>query len=354
MDPSEKDALLYVPNAGLTTLEQMGVTDKTARFNNTDGTHMAMAEGSLPESMSQFSRLEQYTNLQKPPKTQFPDLEAKIDTRITYDILPMTVRVDFFPITDASVMTYVTVQFANKDLQLKMKDGVSTASIHMFGQFTTISRRVVQTFDADMEIDGGPKQYLTDWAQRKSVGQKAVPLKPGRYRLVVVCKDQVGGFANNWETPVDVPRLDPDTLSSSTLILADDIEKVPLRNLGTGEFVIGSTKVRPRIGEHDIPGFRRDETLGIYMKLYNFGVEELTRKPQGEILYEVLKAGTAVPIATATDDVSKIPDASGSQVTLQKLLPLGKFSPGQYTLRMKITDKNRNQVLTRSAQFTVT
>jgi GWxTD domain-containing protein len=357
MDPSEKDALLYVPNAGLTILEQMGVTDKTQRFNNSDGTHDAAPLGGMPESMNEFTRLEQYVNLQKPPKTKFTDLEAQIDSRITYNILPMTVRVDFFPVTEASVMTYVTVQFENKNLQLKTTDGVSSANIHMFGEFTTISRRVVQSFDADLRIDPGPKQYISDWAQKKSIGQKVVPLKPGKYRLVVVCKDMVGGNVNNYEVPVDVPRLDPDTLSTSTLILSDDIEKVAMRNLGTGEFVIGSTKVRPRIGgpgEHDVPSFRRDEILGIYMKLYNFGVDEQTRKPLGDVQYEIVKTGSGEPIASSTEDVSKLPDASGSQVTLQKFLRLEKFAPGQYTLRLKITDKNRNQTLTKTAQFTVT
>ena len=358
MDPSEKDALLYVPNAGLTTLEQMGMSDKTARFNNSDGTHMAMPIGGLPESMNEFTRLEQYVNLQKPPRTKFTDLEAQIDTRITYNILPMTVRVDFFPVTEASVMTYVTVQFDNKNLQLKTKDGgVTTANIHMFGEFTTISRRVVQSFDADMQIDPGPKQYISDWAQRKSIGQKVVPLKPGKYRLVVVCKDVIGGNVNNYEVPVDVPRLDADTLSTSTLILADKIESVPMRSIGSGEFVIGAWKVRPRIGgpgEHDIPAFRRDETLGVYMKLYNFGVDEKTRKPLGQVQYEVTKTGAAEPIATSTDEVAAMKDASGSQVTVQKFLRLEQFPPGQYTLRLKITDKNRNQVITKTAQFTVT
>jgi len=38
MDPSEKDALLYVPNAGLTMMEQMGLSSKADRFTRTDGT----------------------------------------------------------------------------------------------------------------------------------------------------------------------------------------------------------------------------------------------------------------------------------------------------------------------------
>ncbi|MGH9625829.1 MAG: GWxTD domain-containing protein, partial [Bryobacteraceae bacterium] len=38
LDPEEKDALLYVPGAGLTEMEQMGLADKTQRFERTDGT----------------------------------------------------------------------------------------------------------------------------------------------------------------------------------------------------------------------------------------------------------------------------------------------------------------------------
>src|ERR1700723_3385863 len=41
MDPSEKDALLRVPGAGLTMAESMGLADKSSRFSNTDGTNVA-------------------------------------------------------------------------------------------------------------------------------------------------------------------------------------------------------------------------------------------------------------------------------------------------------------------------
>src|SRR5450432_707002 len=75
MDPSEKDALLYVPGAGLTLMEQMGMSNKTARFQNTDGTHLGQAFGGSSESMMEFNRLEQFAKLQKPPAIKFKDLE---------------------------------------------------------------------------------------------------------------------------------------------------------------------------------------------------------------------------------------------------------------------------------------
>ncbi len=101
MDPSEKDALLYVPGAGLTLMEQMGMSDKTQRFNNTDGTHLGMPFGGQPESMNEFNRLEQFAKLQQPPAIKFKDLEADVTSRISYNILPMQVRADFFPVTDS-------------------------------------------------------------------------------------------------------------------------------------------------------------------------------------------------------------------------------------------------------------
>jgi len=50
MDPSEKDALLYVPGAGLTMMESMGLADKTDRFNRTDGTHLGTPFAARPRA----------------------------------------------------------------------------------------------------------------------------------------------------------------------------------------------------------------------------------------------------------------------------------------------------------------
>src|SRR5215475_4474646 len=145
MDPSEKDALLYVPGAGLTLMEQMGMSDKTARFNRTDGTHLGVPFGGETQKMNEFNRLEQFAKLQRAPSIKFKDLEAAVTSRISYNILPMRVRTDFFPLTDASVLTYITVQFDNKDLQFKAKDGVQKAVINLYGRITTMTRRMAVT-----------------------------------------------------------------------------------------------------------------------------------------------------------------------------------------------------------------
>ena len=99
--------------------------------------------------------------------------------------------------------------------------------------------------------------------------------------------------------------------------------------------------------------FKRDEKMGIYLKAYNFEADDKTRKPAGEVEYQLTKNGSNEKIFDFSEDVTKIPNASASQITIEKLLPLKDLAPGQYTLHLKITDQKRNQVLTPSAQFTV-
>jgi hypothetical protein len=154
---------------------------------------------------------------------------------------------------------------------------------------------------------------------------------------------------NNYEMALNVPHFDDEKLASSSVILADVIERVPTRSIGTGQFVIGSSKVRPRLNST----FRRDEKLGLYLQLYNFAGDEKTHKPNGEIGYELVKDGSNQKVMEFSEDVSKIENASATQVTVEKILPLKDLEPGQYTIRMKVMDKNSNQTLTPAAKFTV-
>ena len=347
-DPSEKDALLMVPGAGLTMCEQMGQCDKTQRFQRTDGTHLGTGTQALPESMNEFTRIERLAKLQAPPAVKFKDLEAAVNSSVKYNLLPMKVRADFIPITGSSVLTNVTIQFERKDLQFKQKEGVSAATVNIYGRITSMTRRPVNWFEDTVSVDV-PTDLLQQAVQGQSIYQKVIPLQPGRYRLNIAAKDVVGGNTTNYELALDVPRLEDDKLSQSSLILADLIEKVPTRSIGTGQFVIGTSKVRPRVSDT----FNHTEKLGIYLQLYNFEPDEKTRKPEGTIDYEIVKNGSNEKVFEYSEDISASPGAA-AQIIVEKLLPLQQLVPGQYTLKMKVVDKKRNQTLTPSATFTVT
>jgi GWxTD domain-containing protein len=349
MDPSEKDALMMVPGAGLTMMEQMGMASKTDRFNRTDGTRLGTGNQPLPASMNQFERLQQFANLQKAPPIKFKDLEAQVNSTIKFNLLPMKARADFMRMTNSTIMTNLTLQFDKHDLQFQDKEGVSKAVVNIYARITSMSRRVVNVFEDVVTIEV-PTGLLGEASKGASVYQKSVPLAPGMYRLNVVAKDIIGGNMNNYEMALNIPHFDDEKLASSSIIIADLIEKVPTKSIGTGQFVIGTSKVRPRLNET----FRRDEKMGIYLQLYNFGPDEKTQKPNGQIEYEVVKNGTNKKVFEFTEEIGKMDNASSTQTTVEKVLPLKDMEPGQYTIRMKVLDRNRNQTLTPTATFTVT
>ena len=345
MDPSEKDALMMVPGAGLTLMEQMGLSSKTDRFSRTDGTRLGIGNQPTSMKMNQFERLQQFANLQKAPPIKFKDLEAAVTSTVKFNILPIRVRADFMKITSTSIQTNITLQLERRDLQFQNKDGIAKSSVNIYARITTMARRVANVFEDVVSIEF-PNEMLEAASTGANVYQKSVPLAPGTYRLNLVVKDVYGGGMNNFEMVLNVPRHDDEMLTFSSVVLADQIEKVDTRSIGSGPFVVGTTKVRPRVSET----FKRDEKMGIFMKLYNFQTDERSNKASGSIEYAVTKKGSDQKIFEFSEVVG---EKTGTDFTVEKLLPLKTLEPGQYTLMMKVTDKLRNQTVTPSATFTV-
>jgi GWxTD domain-containing protein len=348
-DPSEKDALLRVPGAGLTLYEQMGLADKADRFTNQTGMMLGAGPLSGTAQMNVFDRIQRYVAVQKAPEIKFKDLEAAVSSSIRYDLLPMRVRADFIPVTENNVYASITVQFNQSDLQFRQKDGMAEAVVNLYGTITTMTRRVISRFEDIVTVPPIPAESIGQVAGRSSVYHKMLSLAPGRYRLSIGAKDEIGGNMSTYEMALDVPRFQEDRLQTSSLILADVLERVPIRSIGQGPFIIGATKVRPRVTET----FKRDETMGIYMKVYNMEPNEGTNKTEGTVTYEIIRNGTNAKVFEYTEDVNAL--GGGVQFVIEKRLPLAQLGlePGEYTLQIKVTDALRNETLTPSAKFTV-
>ncbi|HET7108862.1 MAG TPA: GWxTD domain-containing protein [Candidatus Acidoferrum sp.] len=345
MDPSEKDALLNVPGAGLSLMESMGLASKTDRFTRSDGTHLPTAMGGTPASMNEFTRLELYAKVQRPPEVKYKDLEALVTSRMVRDQVKFNYRTDFLKVTNDTVLVPVTVQVPNNQLQFKNKDGVYTAQLNIFGRVSTLTNRIVQTFEDSVTRDY-PESLYKQSMKLSSVYQKSLPLRPGLYRLDLVIKDVDSGNVGAINTRLAVPRYEDEKLEASTLILADQIEHVPAKQIGTGQFVLGSSKVRPRL-EAD---FTTADKLGIYMQIYNLKGDEKTHKSNANFVYTVKKGDQQVMQFKETSADMK---QTGDQVTIERLLPLATLVPGKYTLEVNATDLLGNVTISRTAEFTV-
>ncbi|MCI0628125.1 MAG: GWxTD domain-containing protein [Acidobacteria bacterium] len=350
-DPASKDALLYLPNAGLTLLEQMGMARKRDRFGRRDATRVGVGLTELGNELAAlsspqpFERFRTYAAIMAPPPAKFLDLEELVTTRVKYNLLPFEMRFDFFRVTDETILVPVTVAIKKKDVAFTLENGVHHATVNVFGRVTTLGGRIVQTFEDVIRLDV-PESLLEQTLAQAAVYQKALPLRPGLYKLNLAVKDLNTGNVGSIEERLAVPRFEEDRLAHGSLVLADQIERVTTNRVGAGQFVIGDTKVRPMIGEI----FAREDRMGIYLQVYNLGINEQTHKPDALIEYSVRKGDQILlQHSETTDQLEK----AGRQITLERVLPLGGFEPGQYKLEVKITDRVRQQTIAPAADFRI-
>ena len=340
--PNEKDALLMVPGGGLTLSEQLGLSNKGDRIAGLGGVGTANYQR---EQDSPFSRLQLLADLSRPPQVKFNDLASAVNTGVIEENpLNFDFRVDFFRQSDERVITALTIQTDNKQLTFTDSGGLQQARINIFGRITSVAGRRAGIFE-DPVITTATTEELTDAKSRKSAYQKAIALAPGTYKVDVIVRDVTSGATGVRHVGFTVPRYDPQKLSTSTLVLASKLESL-VDQPAVGQFVIGQTKVIPNVSGT----YQRGQSVGVYMQVYNAGIDQTTLRPSVDVEYALMKDGKE--LGKHVEDWRGMSD-SGQRLTLARLVDTRPLTPGEYELTIRIRDRVSGQSLSPSAKFTV-
>jgi len=339
--PNEKDALAMVPGAGLTTAEQLGLSDKGQRLG-------AGGQYYGREQDNPFRRMEILVGLQRPPQVKFSDLQTSLTDSpvIENNPLDFDLRVDFFRQSEDRVITAFTIQAENKELQFEQVGGLQTARMNIFGRVMAVTGKRSGIFE-DSVTTSATTEELIEAKDRKSVYQKAIALTPGTYKVDVVVRDVGTGNKGIRSIGFTVPKYEESKLSTSTLILATTLRSTTERDIGAS-FVIGNAKVIPNLSGV----YKKGQDVGIYLQIYNAGIDQTTLRPAVDVEYVLMKNGK---------EISRQPETweglsdSGQRLTLARLLPTGQIPVGEYEIKIKIRDRvSNNQTLEPSAKFTIT
>jgi GWxTD domain-containing protein len=343
-DPCEKDALSHVPGAGPSLPESMGRSSKTDRFPNANGTTCSTPLGGTTASMNEFELLDRYVRVQRPP-ARFKELETLVTSRVIQSEIHIAYRADFLRVTSGTVLVPITLQVPNRDLSFQHKQGVYSAVLNVYGRITTPGGVVIQTFEDVVSCDLPVSLFQTSQILF-STYQKSVPLRSGLYRLDLVIKDTLSDHVGVYNTALRVPHFEDDKIDASSLILADQIERVPSQQIGSGQFVLNAYKVRPRLSQE----FSSTDKLGIFLQLYNLKLDDNSHKTKISVTYRITKEQQEVWRAVETaDDVRQ----GGEQLTIQRYLPVASLVPGRYSVEVIAVDLVNNETITRRADFTI-
>ena len=349
MDPCEKDALAHTATGGTSMSEAMGMSTRSQRFVNPNGTTCSASQMGDPIDPHEFDRIENFAAILSTPKLKNPEMEGLVTSRILRNPLTFDYELSFLRITSDTDLVPITVSVSNRQLTFEMRDGVHSAVVDVYGRVTTLTGHVVQTFEDTLNRDF-PDSLAHQMREGLSEYQKAVPLRPGLYRLDLVLKDMKSGNVGVVSTRLAVPHYDTEKLSASTLLLADLMEQVPSKQVGLGQFVIGDAKVRPRVNQTFTPA----ERMNAYVQIYNLGVDEKTHRSNVSFDFVISRVdGGTAQVVFRKKETSEEFGQSGQQVSLEKRVPLTGLEPGRYRFSVEVTDNVSKQSITPSAEFIV-
>ena len=338
----EKDALINIPGAGRTFAEMAGLENRGNRLMNLGGF------GRVNYSRAQDSPFE-VMNLQVDLERDQPFTRSYIsnstDTPVVDDNpLNFETQVNYFRHSDNRVLAALTLQTSNDQMSFTDSGGLQIARMNIFGTVTSVANRRMGKFEDSVTATATPAE-LSSTRMRKSVYARAFVLEPGRYRVDVILRDVESGAMGRQQVALIVPDYPSDRLTTSSLVLAAKLENAK-DGVAGGPFFIGTTKVIPNL----TGGYRRSEPVGIYLQVYNAGIDQTTLKPAADVEYVLLKDGKE--LSRQKEHWRKI-DSTGERLTLTHLLDTRPLEPGEYHVQINIRDHVTGQTTSPSAKFTI-
>ena len=351
MYEDEMDALLNVPDLGLTLAEQMGLADKRDRaYFNPSGWYdpnNPQSPGSRVKD-APFTRMEQYFNVQRPPKIKFEDLKSVVTTNVTYSSLDFDIRTDYLRLTEDKVLVPISVEINNSQLEFKKDKEFNRAKLNVYGIVTGLTNKILAEWEEESVRDF-LDLYFDQAMEKSSAYQRIIMLPPGqRYKLDLVLKDVNSKKVGFVSLPLVVPKYADPGVQSSTIILVNNITPAPANATTLERYVIGDMRVVPNVKAEYAPG----QNLVPYMQIYGMEIDQTTQKPSMEVEFAIKKDGKVLEVIQSAAENSDLFDY-GTRVVLVGKIPSGNLAPGKYQLEIRVLDKISSNRLTTTTDFTI-
>ncbi len=351
MDEMEKDMLLMVPGLGYTESERFRQGDKSERL----GTRWMASETvrraadpmrSISAENFGFQRIQRLAKLQRAPDIKYKDLEQVVTAQIHYTQMPFQLRVDMIKATETDYLVPVTFYFDRSILGYRRAGPIMGAQLNVYGRVETLSRSTVYAFDDDVNAYFNEEEMRS--VGKRSVYQRNIPLKPGRYKLTAVVKDTVTGKLGTLERGILVPGIEPSkSVQMSEIILADRIYPASQGEFISDPFVLGTVKVYPNAANQFVKG----QPLGFYFEVYSVGIDSQSGEPSLKVNLRLVREGKE--IETPFKDLEQRLHAYGDRWFMGSLINTEPLTPGTYKLTLSVQDKISATEASKTATFTL-
>lgn len=248
-----------------------------------------------------------------------------------------------FPEPDRTGLTPVVVEVPTAGITFQPGDdgATYTTDFTVLVRFTDVRGEVVNKASQQYELQGPVGQMEAARENGEIIFYRELELPPGLYTMETVVHDAIAGTASVRFSTVEKPRVTPDQLRMSTIVLVRRSESVPESERIPGSpLYVGDVLLYPRLGtalKHGV-----DDELPFYFTVY---LPQGGGKPRATVeLLHNAKAVASVALPLTEPDARR-------RIKQVSRIPVDSLEPGTYELSVVV--RHGNTAIRQTTDFRV-
>jgi hypothetical protein len=271
-------------------------------------------------------------------------MKRALTSVVPQDGIPVRLAADFVSLDGAAAQVVVSSHVDLRGVPFARAGDRHVASVDAAALVFDESGAVVGKLPAeraDMDLtDASYERALKDGLPY----QRASPMKPGRYRVRFAAREDGGGRLGSISQWVQIPNLADGKLTLSSVFLLEKEEPKGEAAQGSAD---GGLSLR---GAQVLRRFKNTQTLYVQLFVYN-PARDATGSTNLVTQAEIWRAG--VRLASAAPETMAQSAPGAPPVAHTQSIKLTPFAPGDYEVRMVVTDRNANATTSGRVGFSI-
>lgn len=300
--------------------------------------------GDMRDLTFQFDSMEIMAEAQKNPFENLDKIKTVITTQVTYDLIPFEFRLYAFRGTGEKTHIPLIIEIPYSSLPSRSINGKDDVSLNIIAHVSDHLGRVVaqKSKNLNFHLEPDQKDALKDEMLRF---QTSMELDPGTYGIHLIVWDNHSGKTGTSHQTFTAPDFGTGELATSDIVLSSktggDWKNSPvLDSPGTMKQPLASIAKRT---------FRNGEELEVTLEIYNLALNKESGQNSLRAEYLFLQGTKAILNGPTFEPEPSIQ----RECLIQNSFRLKNFLPGEYTLRVTITDGLAAKSLFKETTFVV-
>jgi VWFA-related protein len=260
--------------------------------------------------------------------------------------LPLALQVNYFRVSPTNYYVPVSVKIPGSVVATAAKGGAKMTQLDFAGQIQDEQRSVAGNVRDNIQVK-------LDQENASKLGRKNFQydagfiLKPGKYHMKFLVRENISGKMGTFETRFTVPDLSADTsgLKVSSVVWSSQRESMKAavgaaergsrKDLDANPLIVGNEKIVPNITRV----FRRSQNLYVTFDVYDAFPDPADKKlRQIKVSMSWFNAKGAKAFEVGPLDAKVLASTRPETVPVQIQVPLKDLAPGKYVCQVNVVD----------------